>query len=457
MEMPNQVSNKNWWLNLFTTAIFLATSSGYNPALFSQSSAKTNENFPIRFEDKLAFYLNQKTKSCLNDLVVKEKLLVQMIKNITQELRSRDRSAVMAQRIEIEEIFGNPARLTAEYSTEIDNLINILNETNQLRNVVEGREDQALERLANLRAQVLTEIEGRRLDEVSSHRRGGFKMLVTYKVELDSLLAMYERLDALQGRAEALGDPELAERIAAPMDSLRAVLGAAHSPIPDSFVNAYLNEAQLLFGVLDELSKLRPGAMLTNSAVSFEAAETRRAILANLDKRFLTVMGYSANLNEVMISDIVDEWKGQQYADYKLHFERYHLIKRSLLESAAPAERSRMLKLDLSSAFMNYLQGNYDLAERQFTLLLSDYGEQFADFAAVVFYRGESLFGRRLYKQFNHLGIFWRCALAITHGHASPGIQKRILPILRHPAICTPKVWSPRPTKNADTLPGTCT
>lgn len=380
------------------------------PSFFPASGLYAQEELPpkdpqvkITFEDRLTFYLDQKSKTFLSDLAVKEKLLLQMIQNITEELRKRGRSSVLDDEIGYQQLYGEADKLIEEYGEELNLLVGVLREIAHLEKVVDQSGDlYSWDRLANLRGRVLTILENRDLYKKGKYTEARVKGLFhEYHSEVDSVLSLYKRLVKLERKAEERGDWQIQQAIAAQLDSINIVLGNFNASETDTLSEYYLDEVELLVAVLDELKDLQKRAIHLDTELSIEIEELRRSILQNLDAQLLSLMGYHSTLPDdgPTVSEFFKEWKAKQYADHKIHFTQYQIMKRSLLESSTPEERSRMLEKDLLRAFLNYVEKNYELAEKQFDLILADYGQYFESLESVLFYRAESFFVRDLYDQ----------------------------------------------------------
>lgn len=356
----------------------------------------------LTFEDRLAFYLDQKSRGFLHELAVQEKLLLQMIRNITRELKDRGEAAVLQDQVGYRLIYGEADSLVTEYEKELSALLEILKEIQHLRLVVNQTNDvYTWEKLATLRVRLLQALEDRTLFKKGKYTEKRVRALIhDYNAEVDSVLALYDRLAKLKRAAARRGDRDLQHAVAVQMDSIQVLLGGYEATGLDTLTDAYMKELTLLVKSLNELNKLQAKAVKLDTEVGIEIEELRRSILASLDKRLLALAGYDVTPpSGPTVSEIVQEWKEQRYLDHRVHFTRYRIMKKSLLGSATPEQRTRMLERDLIDAFMNYVEKNYDLAEEQFNLILEDYGERFASVPAVLFYRAESYFARNLFDE----------------------------------------------------------
>ncbi|MFQ5636619.1 MAG: tetratricopeptide repeat protein [bacterium] len=367
----------------------------------SQELPEKDPQNTITYQSRLSFYLDQKSKTFLSDLAVKEKLLLQMIRNVTNELKSRGKPAVLDDHIGYQKLFGDADNLVAEYDQELNLLVGILQEVSHLQKVVDQTGDlTSWELLVDLREKALNALENRELYQRGFHNRDRVRSLVgEYTSEVDSVLSLHKRLLLLERHTGKQGDIHAQQVVSAQLDSINLLLGNFEVANSDSLTDYYLSELEMLLTALDELETLQARALRLDTDVSLEIEELRRSILSNLDSRMLALIGYDTKLPHggVRVSDYFREWKAKQYTDYKLHFTQYQIMKKSLLKSATPSERSRMLEKDLLNAFINYVERNYELAEAQFDLIFREYGNYFRSIEAVLFYRAESFFARQLY------------------------------------------------------------
>ncbi|MFQ5863709.1 MAG: tetratricopeptide repeat protein [bacterium] len=372
-----------------------------NPYLYSQETDDFESQIEVSFEDKLQFYLNQKSKQFFSDMAVKEKLLLQMIQNITEEIRVRGKRAILKDEIGYAEIFGESDRLIAEYSQELNKLLKIIEEINQLERVVDQNRDfRSWEKIAALREKVVGLLENRELYAEGLHTQKRIsEMVQDYSSEVDSVLSFYSHLDKFRRKVKARASGQMQQLIESQKDSISNLLGDSKAAFPDALADQYIIEAKLITQILNEIEKLELKAINQDTDVSIELEDYRRSILKKIDNRFLSLLGYDSNLivEGPKVSEIFGEWKAKQIANYDVRYTQHEIMKESLLANASLAERSRMLERDLNDAFLNYVEGDYPLAELQFNLILKDYGNFFKGLESVIFFRGECLYARQLF------------------------------------------------------------
>lgn len=371
--------------------------------LRAQSLDGSEDNVRISFEDKLAFYLDQKSKKFLFDMANKEKMLLQMVRNISKEVKVRGNRIVLENEIGYEDIFGEADKLISEYSEELDNIIQILDEIKLLEKVVEQTSDlNSWEKLSDLRYQLVSMLESRELFKKGIHTQDLVSdMFKDYYGEIDSVVSMYKRLNILERQAKARGDLRMLKEIDLQKNQISLLLGQLKSSLSDTLANQYIAEVIRIIDIARELDNLETKAIYSNSEYSFEIEEVRRSILQNVDSRLLKLLGYDAYFTPEgpTVSEIFKEWKVSQIANFNVRFTQYKIMKKRLLESASIEERTRMLEWDLKDAFSNYIDENFELAELQFNTILEDYGDYFNTLESVLFYRAESYYGRGLYEE----------------------------------------------------------
>lgn len=395
--MSLRTSSASHAVALLWAMIFLLTGFSFLPA-----AVPSEDRVKITFEDRLAFYLNQKSKGFLLDMANKEQLLLGMIKNITSELRLRGERAVLQDELGYGDVFGYQEQLIAEYSEELDQILDLIDEIRRLERVVEQvRDVESWDELVGLRYELIGLLEDRDLYKkgvYSLERVSG--LFKEYYREIDSVLWLSHRLDKLERFARQQGDEVMLTEIEAQRREIRRLLGTMEEPGEDTLSEEYLQEAEMLVQILKRLDELEGEAVLEGADVTLDIEELRRSILERVDQRLLTLLGYEfdATVDGPRVSELFQEWKAEQIADYKVRFTQYKIMKTRLLGSGSPAERARMLDRDLKAAFSSYVDENYALAELRFNQILKDYVSYFSNFDAVVFYRGESYYGRQLYE-----------------------------------------------------------
>lgn len=402
MLIQKNYSKNNYIKSILIVWIFLSALILHSITCLNAQSSDISENkIQINFEDKLALHVDQISKNFLSDMANKEKVLLQMIQSISIETKKRGKRIVLNNEDGYEEIFGESDKLIAEYSRELENIIQIIGEIKQLEKVVEQTSDlNSWETLSTLKYQMIGLLENRELYKRGIHTQSRVSdMFKDYYGEIDSVVSMYKRLTKLERQVKARGDLKMLEEIESQKEKIRFLLGQIQSPISDSLVNQYIEEVTKVINVLEEIDDLEVKAISENSEYSLEIEAVRRSILQQVDKQLLKLFGYDSYLAKEgpTVSEIFKEWKANQIAIFNVRFSQYKIMKKSLLESGDTEARARMLERDLKDAFSDYVDENYDLAELQFNIILEDYGDYYETLELVLFYCAESYYARGLY------------------------------------------------------------
>ncbi|MFQ5708327.1 MAG: tetratricopeptide repeat protein [bacterium] len=365
---------------------------------------KSGAQTQISFEDKLGFYLNQKSKNFLVEMTNNEKLLLQQINNITREIKARGKRAFLKDEIGYTKIFGKSEKLVAEYSRELKKVLQLYDEIQQLEKVVVQVNDlDSWDKLADLRYQLMGVLENREIFKKGTHSQAVVsQMFKDYFKEIDSVLLLNKRLDRLERYAKEQGDEHLLQEVQMQRNQISYLLSENQiTASEDTLTDQYITENKLVVNVLKQLDALQAQALNDNSEVSLEIEKLKRSLLSQLDDRVLALLGYDSNVapDRSTVTEIFDTWKAGQIADYKVRFTQYEIMKANLLNHSSNAERARMLERDLKDAFSSYIDANYSLAEMQFNEILKDYRDYFANMESVLFYRGETYFARQLYEK----------------------------------------------------------
>lgn len=380
-------------IGLILIVLFGATCA-VHPAT-ARDNSRTDENF----ESRLEYYLNLETRDFIAEMTVREKLLLQMIRNITSELNLRQHD-ISDRRLRLLDTRRKARYLLDEYSRELDRIVQVSREIDALKDRAEESGDLgSWKRLRTLREQLVSMLDDEHLqrERLSTNSRISL-LLREQNAEVNTLVQMYEKLESLQEMAEDQNNQIFLGQIQALQDSIRRALGDVDSSESQFIADAYFEEAESLVSILRELDELQSHALAIAPEVSVDIQEVRRAILKKLPRRLPLLLGYNhLILDESRIPQLVNEWKANQVTDYTVRLTRYRIIEQALLDNATPAQHRRMRARALYDAYRNYALEDYDLAKMQFDRLLKDYGSNFEDAPAIYFYRGESLFAQKLY------------------------------------------------------------
>ena len=366
----------------------------------AQENQVFDQNKIVRYDKRLKFYLDEKTKDYLIEMAAGERMLLENIKNLTTEIKQRGVSGSAKDDAGFHTLYGEMQSLTQDYAAELDAILAILEEIQALSQTLEqGKQDSALvEQIADLRENLLSLLESRDLYK-KAPRTGSYKagLVREYNVEVDSVLRIYDRLERFERTALARRDTAAANATRLQKQKLGSLLaemksGDKTAPLisPD-----LLNEVNQFLNLLDELNRLDHTAAPSLDA-KIEAETLRRQILARLDKNLLGLFGYPEldPANARTLDQVFQNWRAERLADFEVRRTQYALIKKNLLRNGSVKERSRMLNRDLSDALLNYASEQYLLAEMQLGALMQEYGPYFTNWDAAKFYRIECLYAR---------------------------------------------------------------
>ena len=96
----------------------------------------------------------------MSDMVIKEKVLLRLVRNITAELKARGKDAILNDELSYYRVFPDPDIVIKEYSKELDRLLKVAAETEDMERFFEQYPDSPWqEALLSLRRQVLSNFE----------------------------------------------------------------------------------------------------------------------------------------------------------------------------------------------------------------------------------------------------------------------------------------------------------
>lgn len=363
------------------------------------ASSEDDPQLEKDFETRLAHYLDLEMRDFLAEMTVREKCLLQMLRNITAEIELRG-AQFQSPHLRRGRLEHESRHLIEQYSRELQHLVTLAEEITALKSSAEAAGDlESWRRLRTLREQLIESMESEAPTRAAlSSQTQAANLLREQHAEVNSFVEMYEKLASLRERAEAQGNQPLLQHIAALQDSIRHALGASESPQTDRLAAAYFEEAESLVATLKELDRLHSRALTLAPEVSIDIQELRRSILRLLPSRLPLLLGYDQMiLDEDYIPQLVDEWKMHQSVVHTVRLTRYRIVRQSLLKSATPTQLRRMRARELYDALHNYASGAYRLARMQFDRLLQDYGDAHDDLADLHFYRAESFYAQELH------------------------------------------------------------
>lgn len=396
-------------------AMFLLSSALHLlPLLVAPATAQESRIFDkqkaVRYDEKLKFYLDQKTRSYLVETAAQERLLLESIKNLYTEVKQRGLEGIAKDQPGFQQIYGEMDRMVQDYTAELDAILAMLDEIHALAKTLrlENRTD-LLEQFSDLRDRLLTAIENRELYKKNVPTTGYKAGLVReYDVEVDSVLRMFDRLERFERTALARADSSALQLVKQQKQKIQGIVARVYDVTHEepAIAHAYLKEVDQLTKVLQQLDKLDQAQAPTLTAALDVEAE-RRQVLSRLDKGLVTLLGYAIQPDSATITleQAFQEWRAGRHTAFEVKRTQYAILKKNLLQTADARSFLRMLNRDLSDALLNYAAERYLLADLQFQAARQDYGPHFArhgltpNWEAVVFYRAESLYGRGIYPE----------------------------------------------------------
>lgn len=375
----------------------------FSSLLYAQGDSRLGPGQPLSYEERLRFYLNATTKEFLVDMAAKELLLLQMIENLTAEIKDRGVAGFVRDDPGFSKLYRNSQEMVSSYQLELKRILATVDEIDSLSATLRPQTSETItEQLADLKAQLVAAIEHRNLSKKAlSQQEYARELSRAYGTEIDALLQMYRRLEKFERSAESRNDTTALRLVATQKDVITSLMSAAGTSeeADQELTDAYMREAENIIAVLSSLEELEKESQSVETVLEVEAV--RRNLLAQLDTRFVELLGDAAagRPRYPTITEIFTAWRSERIADHNTRLTEYSIIKTNLLASGGDAERRRMLKRDLTKALTNYAAERYRTAELQFDALLDVYGTYFENSGPVIFYRAESFYGRAIYQQ----------------------------------------------------------
>ncbi len=376
----------------------------YIMPVVSTGTAMPNQrqnSLAIDFDMRLRFYLDQKTKRFLHRMAIKEQLLLQLIRDVAEEIQSRKKAGLAEDEAGLDLIYSKEEQLVKEYDAEILAIKKIVGEIERLELTVQQMEDlKLIEEVEQLKDRLMVILDDQKLLKKPMTRQQAADMIQRYSKEVGSILKIYEQIDAFQKRASAIGDMEMVKQLDQQKQRIMRILEESRlaGPSSDKVVESYIAEAASLVNILRKMDELEQKIAADTLRVTYIEA-VRNNIIANIDNRILELFGYVNNegFKGKTISDYYNAWKAKRVADYQARFTKYRIMREKLISSATEGQRKRMLEREVSHALLNYSNENYELAELQFQQIYSGYKDYFKDLDGILFYRSEANFANRYY------------------------------------------------------------
>ncbi|MGQ9852039.1 MAG: tetratricopeptide repeat protein [Candidatus Oleimicrobiaceae bacterium] len=386
------------WNRLRYGALLLAVCTLGGALAFSPTapSSRAGQDLAAQFEERLRQYVAWQSEGFLSWLLAKEKQLVQLIELVTHEGQIRAKEGQPLQELGFSLLCGPGDSLAAAYATEIEQLLAIYDDLRDLSASISGEDLYLWEEVAKTRDQIAAALEDRKLYAQVGYTPADLARLISeFSYELDSLLAIYDRLDFL-GRQSAADDPEVRAEIARQKAQIASAVAQIRPPAPvaQRLVDAYLVEADSLVRVLRALDAVAAPEGDSVAVVKETVLRTKWSLLERIDARMVRLAGYQGPVpgSRPTVSEFLAEWEKERSADLEARFTPYLYAKRRLISKGTDAQRDRMLARELKDALSNYARGDYLLAELQLAAVLEDYGDYYRGLDPVTFYRSECFF-----------------------------------------------------------------
>lgn len=378
-------------------------------SLFSQESRVFDQEKIVHYDERLKFYLDQKTRNHLVEMATKERLLLETIRNLALEIKQRGAAGANNDAAGFNLIYGDMQKMVADYSAELDAILAILEEIQALAQTLDQEKRHDLfEQFGDLKDRLVAAIDSRTIYKKSLGTATYKSSLIReYNVEVDSLLRMYNRLEKFERTASARSDTAAVRLAQRQKRKLQVILSAAQNEAmaAPKVTPAYLNEVDEILKLLTELDKLeRPSGkslpVKRSLETAIEAEGLRRELISHLDKNLMALLGFTEySGGRLTLEEAFQSWRAKQVASYEVRRTKYAIVKKNLLASGTAKDRSRMLNRDLTDALLNYAAERYEVADLQLGEAMADYASYFSNWEAVRFYRAECLYARGIFAE----------------------------------------------------------
>ena len=374
---------------------------GARPGIPFVKEDKSEDKTVVTFEERLEFYLNEQTDGLLEQLIANETQLLQLLKNIYDEIAARRKEGARAGEAGFDLVHKETDSLIAEYSKQMAGLLKIYDDLDEMEKLaLQSDHMQVWENLLAAKQKVAQALDDRSLytKRVYSYE-AVTETVEEYASELDSLLTIYANLEKLEGYAADRGDSATIEEVARQKEQIIDILSTwgPIGPLTENRYKQYVEEAQKIQELVQEIKTMEDQAGTTFSDEELE--RRKKVLVGRLDKGLLDLFvqsGYSLP-SQPRVSEIIDAWHRERIADFKARFAQYQIIRKNLIETASDQQRERMLAKEVGDALVNYSEEKFLVAENQLALILADYSDYYQGLDAVHFYRAECQFARGAY------------------------------------------------------------
>ncbi len=380
-------------------------SSGVGPVRPSDGINNIGNNpdkTKISFEEKLEYYLNEKTHHVVEELIARETQLSQLVSNIHTEIKLRDRSSIQLDEAGFQEIDAYNDSLVRAYDSELLSLLEIYDKIQNLLKIAEysGKVDYWVQAF-NLKTHLMSSVDDRDLHkkDIATPKKIGLAV-DEYTSELDSLLNIYDSYELLKRVAQADTDTVALAQIGEQQDRLLKIFSkwGPVGPLDDEEFFKYKNEIEQVRQVISDIKVEQANAFESEAQ---KLGRIKSDLLEKLDQSYLDLLSTSEYSvpNYPTVSEIVSAWNAERLVDIKTRLTKSQIVWLNLLSSADENERERMLRNELADAMLNYADGHYKVAEYQFIFVLKNYASQYNNLIPVRFYLAECRYHQMAYDE----------------------------------------------------------
>ncbi|NOY57755.1 MAG: hypothetical protein GXO75_02320 [Calditrichaeota bacterium] len=300
--------------------VFLQTQSS---ALFAQDKNARSDSVDktqIDFNERLRYYLNENTHDVIQELLDRERQLLDLINNIHDEMALRGEKGLAKEESGFKKVYGKSDSLIAEYNQEVDHLVKIYDELQHLEKLADyvGDVDNSM-KVIDAQDQVLASIDNRELykNRIYTPENIG-EMVDEYTGELDSLLNIYDALEHLKVQADATQDSTAINSIRNQEAQLFVILSSWGNlgPLSEEDYLRFQIEMQKVHQTVKEIRNTRE----THLGEKVKGLRTiERGLVDNVDRAVYDLMadsGYSLSMFPT-VSEFIKAWKGERLLDIK--------------------------------------------------------------------------------------------------------------------------------------------
>ncbi|MCI0494136.1 hypothetical protein L0Z72_03945 [candidate division KSB1 bacterium] len=384
--------------------LFLLLFSLGNIFLSFPSSAeitKDKDVTQVNFESRLRFYLDLKTKRFLKKMALKEKLLLEMVEDVTSELKARGKPALLKGDTGFDLIDEKVDNILSQYNDEIKSIEKIISELETLEQTIQKIDDlKLLDEIDEIKYRLLSVLDDRKLTTSQLTKQQIADMIQEYSDEINRILKIYEQIDLFQKQANVMGDIEIVKQLDREKQRVIRILEESRiaGSSSDKLVQDYMEEAASVAEILKKMDNMVENTS-TDSLLKLNIDDVREKIFNAIDARILNLFGLAQNdnFNGLTISEYFKQWKAERITEYQVKFTKYIVIRDNLIKTASSEELRGMWEREISSALLNYSHENYELAEMQFEQIYNGYKDYYTNLDGLLFFRSESNFANQYY------------------------------------------------------------